>query len=205
MITLPPIENSLKLNAVPASVKNIDLSKDFGISLVSGTNLLYLLSNENPRYLRRVYNILADHSGSIIGERGPANELGARASLHALRKEAWLSIKYLSAYKALSGDTFRRQAASLFIVNDSSGKHTYVLEISDIMNLIYRSVWKDLSAIEDIFHFEVSSMVPLVNTWSSTVEDRMARVIDDIHGRKISVAFKNSAFNNIVNKVGIKA
>lgn len=203
VLSLPSTEDSLQLTPVTASVKNIDLTKDFGISLVSGTNLLYLLSDEDPRYLRRVFNVLAEHTGSIIGERGPENELNARASLIKFRNEAWMSIKYIAAYKALSGDTFNRQAAKLFIVNDSGGRNVYVLEIADIINLIQNSISKNQSALDEFFTFDYNPKL-LTNKWEMTVSARMAKIINDIHSRKISVAFKNSAFNNIVNTIGIK-
>ena len=202
VLQLPEMIDSPVLRPVTASVKNINLSKDFGISLVNGTNLFYLLSDEDPRYLRRVFNILAEHTGNIITQGGPSNEYNARALFADLRKEAWLSVKYLSAYKALSGDTFHRQAASLFIVNDNSNQQVYVLEISDIMNLIYKAVMQNNSALDEYFSFELSPKL-LFNQWQDTVDQRMVKFIQDVHNRKINVAFRNSAFNKII-KAGVK-
>lgn len=202
VLQLPEMIDSPVLRPVTASVKNINLSKDFGISLVNGTNLFYLLSDEDPRYLRRVFNILAEHTGNIMTEDGPSNEYNARALFTDLRKEAWLSVKYLSAYKALSGDTFHRQAASLFIVNDNSNQQVYVLEISDIMNLIYKAVMQNNSALDEYFSFELSPKL-LFNQWQDTVDQRMVKFIQDVHNRKINVAFRNSAFNKII-KAGVK-
>ena len=65
-----------------------------------------------------------------------AREWSAIKQVDALRQDAILATKVITAYKALSGNTYGRLAAQLFVVNDVSRQKTYVLEINDIIKPI---------------------------------------------------------------------
>lgn len=194
-----PIVHDDWIRGVPTSVKNIDLSSDFGVSLVSGTNVWYLIQDETNQYKRKYLNIMANHIGSDV-------------TLRSLRKDAVLSLKILTAYKALTGATLGRNAAKLFVVNDNHSKNIYVLEMSDILQLIYQEIEKTPSKIDDLFHFSTSAydlIEGYKNDWvegpvASGIAARMGELIQDVHARKISAAFQPAAANSIITTKGIK-
>jgi hypothetical protein len=82
---------------------------------------------------------MAEHTESIMSKDG---ELAGRAILASHREDAHHALRILSAYKALTGATFKRQTAQLFVVNDSGNKQVYVLEMEDILNLICKAIRK---------------------------------------------------------------
>jgi hypothetical protein len=60
IVELPVEQKSKEFKKVNISMKSVDLSRD--IHIVSGTNLWYLIQNENVKHFLRPYlNILADH------------------------------------------------------------------------------------------------------------------------------------------------
>ena len=70
------------------------------------------------------------------------------------------------------------------------------------MNLIYKTVMQNNSALDEYFSFELSPKL-FFNQWQDTIDQRMIKFIQDVHNRKINVAFRNSAFNKII-KAGVK-
>jgi len=193
------------------SMKSVDLRNAIG--LVSGTNLWYLINNENIKtFLRPYLNIMAGRLGdgsqyTNIGSGSGFNinkiamsidkSEGSNAKrIKALRNDAFNAIKILTAYKALSGDTLGREknVAQLFVVNDVNGRKTYVLEIADIMKAILNNIIKNKSAIDDYFEFSFNNVIDLIldNFYQPTIAERMAGIIESAHRQKLSISMKPS-------------
>lgn len=189
------------LHRANISMKSVDLRYDIGI--VSGTNLWYLIQDENiTNFLRPFLNIMAGRWGDnetditqnidlpiIINA---AKEQSISKQIKGLREDAFNAIQIITAYKALSGDTFGRTAANLFVVNDVSGKKTYVLEISDIMKAILNNIRLKKSNINNYFSFSFNSAKDLIlkNEWQENLHIRMQQIIQDAHAKKIDIAMK---------------
>jgi hypothetical protein len=168
MATLP-IDSNLGLKTVPISVKNraFNAAIEKGIHLVSDTNVRYLMQDERGDFLRRYFNVLADHDEQETIFQRDMKELNAIAELDAYKNDAKLATQLLSAYKALSGATFGRTKAELFVVYDSSGYKCYVLDIGDLIKALLVRINKNPADIGRYFIDNVYSALskPLKNTY----------------------------------------
>lgn len=197
LINLPEEPNSKSFKQVTGSVKSVDLRNDIGI--VSGTNLWYLIQDEDKRaFLRPFLNIMASHNESLAKayQKGPSyrdKETAAYQYIKSFRDDAYAAVKLIAAYKALSGDTFGRKAAQLFIVNDVHGQKTYVLEIYDIINAILNQLKTDKYSLDKYFSFPSMNLkyLELDNPWEMTIERRMGKIIQDAHEKKIHASLRN--------------
>ena len=206
IINLPITKTRTGFKKVNVSMKSVDLAKD--IHLVSGTNLWYLIQDEGVAHFLRPYlNIIADHRLNRNIGIYPSNrqrEISAIENINALKNDAFLATQILTAYKALSGNTFGRSAAQLFVVNDVSSQQVYVLEINDIIRAILKNVELNKSAINDYFSFEGLDDLTLTNDWQEEgLHVRMANLIRDAHAKKLFVSLKNQAFKGKFAKEAI--
>lgn len=211
VVNLPEDNKMSSFKKVNISAKSINLqSKDFDIGIVKGTNLFYLVQDENrSRFLRPVFNIIADHTDYFKSPDANLNiskavESAAVAQVSSLRTDAIEAIKIISAFKALSGMTYSREAAQLFVVNDTNGKKVYVLEINDIIKAITNKMKRDKSSINQYFSFDIDDLV-LENTWEDSIAERQAKVIMDARKKKINVALRNIVITNNLVKEAIIA
>ena len=205
------------------SLKSQNLSKS--ISLVSGTNLWYLIQNESLGFVNGYINIMADHSDSIKKlvkmSRNKANKSGrasgsgewfagfksgitfederaAAAKLANQRKYAIAAAEIISFTKAITGATFGRQAAQLMVINDTSTKKIFVIEIADILEYAANSLqqgekYETLIQLKDGTNFNKVYK----NEWGIRKENRIAALLDQLHAQKVSLALHS----NIIQKV----
>lgn len=198
IINLPDTNSVKGIKPVRGSVKSIDLRHNIGI--VSGTNLWYLIQDENVKsYLRPVLNVMADHLDylkhpNIARTVDGVQEAIAVSQVAALRQDAFNSFRIIAAYKALSGDTFGRSAAQLFIINDVHSAQIYVLEINDIIQAICNNLTENQTAINRYFYFaaDIANLKNMIldNSWQKTIDQRMAGVINSAHQKKVTVSLK---------------
>ena len=197
-VQLPKNLTSNKKIPVNISMKSVDLRRAIG--LVSGTNLWYLISDENVKdFLRPYLNITAGHLGDRQTDWKGANakvvaeEMVAANKIRAKRQDALKAVQILSAYKAISGDIYGRTAAQLFVVNDVNGKKTYVLEINDIIQAILRNITEKGGKIEKYFNFSFQDIKDLLldNFYHSKaqggIHGRIGQLLSSAHQKKISV------------------
>ena len=199
IVTLPTDSRLTGFKKVNVSMKSVDLARD--IHLVSGTNLWYLIQDESVKnFLRPYLNILADHKHNTDPnfqfKVNMAREWSAIKQVDALRQDAILATKIITAYKALSGNTYGRLAAQLFVVNDTGGQKTYVLEINDIIKAILNEMNKNRSAIDNYFSFDGLENLVLENSWQNTIDRRMANLLQDVRKRKLFIAMRNNVFSS---------
>ena len=197
--TLPTDESMKGFKKVNISVKSYDLSRDLG--MVSGTPLFYLLHNEDHKiFLRPYLNIMANRQESLERIKRRKNhgreDVAAVALLSGLRENALLATKILVAYKAITGDTFGRNAAQLLVVNDVATKKTYVLEIADIIRAMLSDVVKNPYSINNYFSFDGADTIGdllLKNEWQKDGYDaRMVKLLQDLHAKKMTVHLRNT-------------
>lgn len=193
--TLPTDSRITGFRKVNVSMKSLDLGRN--IHLVSGTNLWYLIQDEGVKtFLRPYLNIIADHALARDAEIAPINisqENSAIRKIASLKQDALLATKIITAYKALSGHTFGRLAAQLFIVNDVASQQVYVLEINDIVKAILKETQLSYSSIDRYFTFEGLDDLVLKNSWQKTLDARMAGLIQDARSKKLFIAMQNTS------------
>lgn len=159
---------------VGISAKNYNFNLGYNLQLLSGSSLLYLIQDENTNFVNHYLNLVAQHPKSSISLSGNFNA-------------AHEAMKFTILYKAFSGDTYGREKASLFLVNDNSkpgGVKLY--EMSDLIDKAYRNIeayaiFKNLPAYESV-----------KNRWKNTPEERIASFLSEIHKYKISVSLSPS-------------
>lgn len=160
---------------VGISAKNINFKANKDIHLVSGTSLLYLIQDENSQFVNHYLNIAATHPKK------------SSISLGADWQGAHEAMKYTVLYKALSGDTYGRNKASLFLVNDNSrvgGIKIY--EMADLLNKAFKNIDK-YATIGGL----PKGVETIQNRWAvSGPEERIAKFLSTVHNYKIYAALK---------------
>lgn len=161
---------------VAMSAKNINFAKGYDIHLVSGSPLLYLVQDENPDFINHYLNIVAQHAKR------------SRVTLQANITEAHNAMKYTLLYKAFTGDTYGRNKASIFLVNDNSRPNgVKVYEMNDLISRASKS-------IDDYVVFRgLPKEESVQNRWAeSGPEERIANFLSNMHQKKIFVSVKTS-------------
>lgn len=179
---------------IPASFKNYAIHSNMReIGLVSGTDALQLLSNENYDYIRKYLNIMAQHNA--LSDRKHIHvprsvEQNSVSTITQQRKDAILSFQLLAIYKALTGDVENRTAAQLFVINDINSKKIEIFEISE---LIQKLLLSNINNISQYFVFPKTDFnIYYLNKWiegepAESAIDRMAKLLHSVHSQKISV------------------
>lgn len=161
-------------NVIPISAKNVNLSSSFGVHILSGSSLLYLIQDEGNDFVTHYMNIIASHPDG-----------GVTAGLQAAHEAAKLAL----LYKALTGDTYGKESvAEIFLVNDNSRPGgVYIYEMQDLIqkaseNLdMYVKINPELSSIS------------LANRWyDEGYSGRITDLVNQMHQIKISVALQPS-------------
>lgn len=170
------------------SAKNVNLNNNY-VTLVSGTNLLYLLQDEDTSYVNHLLNILASHSiSSEMSQKEKNNEENKIATIQGMRPAAIRELRLILFYKALTGAINGRKPANLFIVNDSSvsGGGVYVHSALDLFNKIAKNrtslIGGDGLGIEGI-----NKDFYLSNNKASSSAERISALLSDAHAKKITV------------------
>lgn len=157
------------------SAKNVNLKSPLGVHILSGSSLLYLLQDENTDFVNHYLNIVATHEDNV---KINADIAGAHEAM-----------KYTLLFKALTGQTFGREGATLFIVNDNSVKNGGV-HIYDIKGLINKAS-DNLEAFTTITaNGQDIASLQIQNNRKKTYSDRITAFISEVHKQKISAALK---------------
>ena len=171
---------------VPTSIKNVNLSSGFDVHVVSNTSLLYLIQDANSDdFINHYLNVVAKHNDSYRFDQYIST---------ALYRQAQSAMKLLVLHRALTGKTGKRQAASIFLVNDNSKSGIDSIKVFDIPELIGK-VSQQIETFTTITsNGNDLAAMRLDNPWCSTYSARITTLIQDVHAQKISAALKPSAF-----------
>lgn len=157
------------------SAKNVNLKSNRGVHILSGSSLLYLLQDEDNDFVNHYLNIVASHEDGV--------------KINADITGAHNAIKYTILFKALTGETYLRQGADTFVVNDNTTGKVRVYD----MNALIKKASDDLDAYCSITANDkpIESMV-INNARKATYSDRITSFIGEVHKQKISAALKPS-------------
>ena len=107
--------------------------------------------------------------------------------INAMRPDMIQELRLIILYKALTGDVGGRKSANLFIANDNKTGQVKVHNVSDIINKANKNLSRGV-AIKGVN----LSMKKFLNTYATTPEERISRLLADVHARKISVGLNTS-------------
>lgn len=176
---------------IPISAKNIKLNSGYDVHILSGSSLLYLIQDESPDFVNHYFNIVAEHGSFVNGE--PINNSDKINQNYQAAHEA---MKYILFFKAISGQTYGRQGAEIFLVNDNSQEGGIrILEIADIVQ----------KAVDNLDKFaiitsngEAIENISIKNNWSSSgYSERITNFINSVHQQKISASIKASTIREM--------
>jgi hypothetical protein len=157
------------------SAKNVNLGSPLGVHILSGSSLLYLLQDENTDFVNHYLNIIATHEDNV--------------SINADIAGAHEAMKYTLLFKALTGQTFGREGATLFIVNDNSVKSGGV-HIYDMKGLLNKAS-DNLEAFTSVTaNGQDIASLQINNSRKKTYSDRITAFIAEVHKQKISATLK---------------
>lgn len=169
-----------------ASVKNYDLSNPNekmqrkGLSLVSGTNMIYLLQH-NARFLNHYLNQTAAPNDS---DRAPS---GVVFNANKMMQEMLLLLAF-SGGGDKANINLSRKHAGIFIINDKS-KGPGGFKIVSVVDL-----YKQLLKMKDSFNITLPNDQTWSNIWvddeSGGKEQRITNLLAEVMKHKISVSVK---------------
>lgn len=162
-------------NSYAVSAKNVKLSRGSIVHILSGGNFLYLLQDENPDFINHFLNIVAAHKDGKIDS--------------SMTLGVFDTMKTILLYKALSGDTFQRQSAELFIVNNNITGEAKIFEVKDL-------ILKAQEDLEKYANLKINDKkienLKLNNAMAETVSQRITNLIAQVHNMKVDAALKSS-------------
>ena len=167
------VEMKWKSKDLKISAKNVNLNNRY-VQLLSGSSLLNLLQDESANFVNHALNILSTHKGNMD-------------KINAMRPDMIQELRLIILYKALTGDVGGRKSANLFIANDNKTGQVKVHNVSDIINKANTNLSRGV-AIKGVN----LSMKKFLNTYATTPEERISRLLADVHARKISVGLNTS-------------
>ena len=181
---------SWKGQTTKISAKSYNLAKSPYVKISKGSNFIYMLQDINSDFTNHFLNLFAYHE---------ADEKMA-SSLTIKRKEMFEEIKFLTFYKAISGDNYGRDTADTFVVNDVSGTDgVRIFSINDIINAILRRNLIDYIQITSSKAGVLRSehQLRFDNHWQGQIGvpdfrsglSRISKLILDAHQHKLTVAF----------------
>lgn len=134
-----------------------------------------MLQDEDNDFVNHYLNIVASHEDGV--------------KINADITGAHNAIKYTILFKALTGETYLRQGADTFVVNDNTTGKVRVYD----MNALIKKASDDLDAYCSITANDkpIESMV-INNARKATYSDRITSFIGEVHKQKISAALKPS-------------
>lgn len=173
-------------NTARVSAKNINLSNNFGIHVVSSSSLLYLIQNSNSDFINHYLNLAATHS--------QLNDQNINLQLLGQARE---ELKLTLLWEAVSGDTFGREnaMADTFIINDNSKTGIDSIQIYDIPDLvnkaatnlnIFVTITNGKTSIDDIIFTNIRSEI--------SYKERLSKLLQEVYAQKITVALQPALF-----------
>lgn len=182
------IQLSWEGKIIPVSAKNVNFKSGNDIHILSGSSFLYLIQDEDPNFINHYLNIVAQH--------GNKDRVNNSTHLSGNYQQAHEAMKAILLFKALSGDTFGREKADIFIVNDNSGKNKVkIYSVYDIVNRAVKNIDSFAKITSNGGKIEDMS---IPNNWSNKgYSDRITAFVSALHQQKISAALKISALNTL--------
>ena len=171
--------------SVGISAKNVNLKSGYDIHIVSGTSLLYLLQNEDANFVNHYLNLVAEHNDPWDTETIDTTSLAA----------AHQAIKASILAKALSGETYGRQGADIFMINDNSSVSG--VRIYDIPRLIEKAANNLERFVEITANNAPIDTISFANSRAATYSDRITALLQDVHRYKISASLKPSLLDSL--------
>lgn len=175
---------------IPVSAKNVNLKSPNDIHILSGASFLALIQDMDPVFVNHYLNVVAQHHSS----RGP--DAAIDNSPVTGTAQAHEAMKWMLLYKALSGDVYEREAASVFIVNDNSKQNggVKVFHISDLVEKAMKAI--DIYTTITTNGKDLSTM-RIDNHWhQGSYSHRITDFLTKLHQEKISASLKS----NILDK-----
>lgn len=177
---------------VGASLKNYNLSSTntaFNyITLVSNTNLLYILQDLGSIFVNHYLNLNAQHRTARNNVREKIDESKRKESLDALRA--------IILAKGLTGNMYKRNSADLFILNDNQTGKTRVYSMRGLIDKIEQFGYGSSSV--KIGQKPIMNQNLFVN--SSLSDDdrlgmmRISALINSLHKLQVHAALEKSWF-----------
>ena len=216
IITMPDLNNNPV--QVALSVKNYNLQR--ALAVVSGTNMLYLLQDEDSNFLYQYYNIMADRKGAHDMSWGQQNknrdaqkrgffyrsrlekEKKAIEYLRQERREAQLAAQLLAIAKATSGSTFMRMGTNLLVINDNVSKTIKVIEMGDVIYYLTQQLAKGVrfnELFESEYNMGFDHFTPYANSWGVTKEERLGKFLNAVHRHKVSLKIKPKGIESLAS------
>ena len=166
------------------SAKNIAIDPNkYQIHLVTGSSLLYMIQDRDTDFVNHFLNLFAKHGrpGAITG--------AFRTSKELMKDE----MKLILFFKALTGANYKRKAANLFVVNDSTTGRVYVKSIEGLIDKVAEDINKYVGVTLNGTTFN-TSIKQFNNPVLEDSKDRISALLMDVHARKVNVSLKPSAF-----------
>ena len=100
-------------------------------------------------------------------------------------------VKLILFYKALTGDTYGRQAANVFIINDNQ---TGKVRVCSIPYMIDKAIQKPIKGIQ-LNGKTFNTSISFKNTWHKDhAQGRISALLADVHSRKVKVSVNTEMF-----------
>lgn len=175
-----------------ALLKNIDLApnnknKGQEITLVQGESLLNYLQDEDADFVNHYFNLFTTHEG--------------RGSWGGDKRAALETIKLISLYKSITGDSYgKNNKAELFIINNSAGavSQVKVYSIYDILKRANRYLDNYAffrgAAFNNNFLYRNDRVK---GRWARTGTQRIAKVLNQAHQMKIAVGINSRMLSKL--------
>lgn len=198
------VEITYKDRTLPISAKSYALAAKRNISLVSGTNLLYMLQEENNTYVNHYLNVInanALHSNYASGFR-------------ELREQGYLATAYTVLYKAFTGDVGDRARAEIFVINDvtgdQNGNRVKVYSIGQLLEKILNNAETVNGYSSITANNESLSNLSIENKWVGRIENtnghfgkpskdnakiRIGNYLANVAHVKLHASLKQNVFN----------
>ena len=173
------------------SAKSYNLAKSPYVKISTGSNLIYMLQDINSDFVNHFLNIFAEHEADD----------NMASSLTIKRKEMFEEIKFLTFYKAISGDNYGRNTADTFVINDVSGTNgVRIYSIDDIVNTVLQRNLIDyirITSSKTGGELRSESQLRFYNHWQGQQGvpsyrsglSRISKLILDAHQHKLTFAF----------------
>ena len=168
------------------SAKNVNLSNNRWVHIVSGSSLLFLLQDININFVNHFLNLIVEHDDA-------EKDKGLGSFIENKKELIMQEVILILFYKALTGDNYGRSSANIFAINDNSNK--YGVRVFNMDNIIQKVVNnKGMTSLISIKNNENQklNMVKLQNKWINNDLDgsqRIANILMQLHQQKIFVQF----------------
>lgn len=175
-------------NPVGISAKNINLLSGFSIHVVSKTNLLFLLQDEDSSLVNYFINVIANNEKD--------NEIPEQKKIRLYARN---SIGFSILWKSITGNTYGRTAANYFILNDNSREgpeSIYIFTMPELFSKIIGLKFnQNLSLntemkVNNLDYFKFL----LKNERKDDYHQRITDLIGQLRGAKLTVGIRPSVF-----------